>query len=73
MASRQVWGVAALAGIGFTVSLFIAELAFADPVLVDRAKVGIFAGSGASAVLGVTLLLLATRRPTPTSGSRAGA
>ena len=72
MASRQVWGVAALAGIGFTVSLFIAELAFADPVLVDRAKVGIFAGSGASAALGVTLLLLATRRPTPTSGSRAG-
>lgn len=44
------------------VSLFIAELAFADPMLVDRAKVGIFAGSGASAAVGVTLLLLATRR-----------
>ncbi len=58
----QVWGIAGLAGIGFTVSLFIAELAFADPELVDRAKVGIFAGSAASAALGVALLLWTARR-----------
>ena len=58
----QVWGIAALAGIGFTVSLFIAELAYEDPALVDRAKVGIFAGSAASAALGVALLLWAARR-----------
>lgn len=58
----QVWGVAALAGIGFTVSLFVTELAYTDPALVDRAKVGIFAGSAIGAALGVTLLLRAARR-----------
>ena len=42
---RQVWGLALLAGIGFTVALFIASLAFDDPTLTDRAKTGIFAGS----------------------------
>ncbi|MGH3981820.1 MAG: Na+/H+ antiporter NhaA [Pseudonocardiaceae bacterium] len=58
----QVWGVAALAGIGFTVSLFVTELAYTNPALVDRAKVGIFAGSAIGAALGVTLLLRAARR-----------
>lgn len=59
----QVWGIAALAGIGFTVSLFITELAYTDPALIDRAKVGIFAGSAVGAAFGVTLLLWAARRP----------
>ena len=63
MSTGQVWGIAALAGIGFTVSLFIAELAYEDPALVDRAKVGIFTGSAASAALGVALLLWTVRRP----------
>ena len=57
MARGQVVGVAALGGIGFTVSLFIADLAFADPALTDSAKVGIFAGSIVSGLLGATLLL----------------
>jgi Na+:H+ antiporter, NhaA family len=56
-----VAGLAALAGIGFTVSLFIAQLAFDDPALVDQAKVGIFVGSLAAAGLG-TALLVALRR-----------
>ena len=56
----QVWGVASLGGIGFTVSLFITDLAFTDLSLVDGAKVGIFIGSIASAILG-TILLLKTR------------
>jgi NhaA family Na+:H+ antiporter len=56
--SSQVWGVAAVGGIGFTVSLFIAQLAFDDPATVDHAKVGIFAGSIVSGLLG-TLLILA--------------
>ena len=51
-----VWGAAALGGIGFTVSLFIAGLAFDDPRLQDQAKVGIFAGSIVSGALGATLL-----------------
>ncbi len=49
-------GLAALAGIGFTVSLFIADLAFTDEALVNQAKVGILAGSIASGVLGAALL-----------------
>jgi NhaA family Na+:H+ antiporter len=52
----HVVGIAALAGIGFTVSLFIAQLAFDDPALVDEAKVGIFAGSIVSGMLGAVLL-----------------
>ena len=58
----HVVGVGALAGIGFTVSLFITELAYADPALVDAAKIGVFVGSAVAAVLGVLLLLRAGRR-----------
>jgi NhaA family Na+:H+ antiporter len=56
----QTWGVAALGGIGFTVSLFIAGLAYDDPALQDQAKVGIFAGSIISGLLGAAALM---RRP----------
>ncbi|HXD03598.1 MAG TPA: Na+/H+ antiporter NhaA [Novosphingobium sp.] len=53
----QLWGLAALCGIGFTMSLFIATLAFpAAPELVDAAKLGILGGSALSAVLGYALL-----------------
>ncbi|MCF4122438.1 Na+/H+ antiporter NhaA [Antribacter sp. KLBMP9083] len=57
-------GGAMLAGIGFTISLFIAELAFDDAVLKEQAKVGILAGSAIAAVLGsVTLRLFGERWP----------
>ena len=56
---RQMTGVAAVAGIGFTVALFITALAFTDPVITDQAKVGIFAGSLIAGVVGVSLLLRA--------------
>lgn len=58
---RQLWGVSLLCGIGFTMSLFIAGLAFADPALLDSAKVGILAGSLISGVAGA-LALLGRRR-----------
>jgi NhaA family Na+:H+ antiporter len=67
----QVWPVAALGGIGFTVALFIADLAFTDPQLVTQAKVGIFAGSLAAAVLGCALLLLTSRNRASSSSSDA--
>ena len=53
----HVVGVAMLAGIGFTVALFIAGLAFpAHPELADRAKVGIFVGSAVAGILGYVVL-----------------
>jgi NhaA family Na+:H+ antiporter len=57
---RQIAGVAALAGIGFTVSLFVADLSFGGARLND-AKVGILVASIASAVLGLTLLVWSGR------------
>ncbi len=52
----QLVGIASLAGIGFTVSLFIAGLAFEDPALVAAAKTGILAASATAAVLGAVVV-----------------
>jgi NhaA family Na+:H+ antiporter len=48
----QLVGGATLAGIGFTVALFIADLAFADPALREQAVVGVLSGSLLAALLG---------------------
>jgi NhaA family Na+:H+ antiporter len=63
LGTRHVVGLAALAGIGFTVSLFITELAYPAGGLGGLAKTGILAGSLLSGLLGTTLLLSARRRP----------
>ena len=52
----QLYGVALLCGIGFTMSLFIGALAFTDPAAVDATKIGVLTGSLASAVAGFLLL-----------------
>lgn len=52
----HVIGLAAVAGIGFTVSLFVAGLAFEDPTLTDLSKVGIFSGSLVAGVIGSIVL-----------------
>jgi NhaA family Na+:H+ antiporter len=60
----QIWGTSVLCGIGFTMSLFIGALAFPQyPALVEEAKLGVLAGSLASALLGYAVLRLA--RPSP--------
>jgi len=53
---RQILGASCLAGIGFTMSLFIAGLAFTEDELLSAAKVGIFAASLISGVLGWSVL-----------------
>ncbi len=56
----QIYGMAALCGIGFTMSLFIGMLAFADSAeLVEEAKIGILAGSIVSGVIGYLVLRFA--------------
>ncbi|MDP9412488.1 MAG: Na+/H+ antiporter NhaA, partial [Actinomycetota bacterium] len=64
----QVWGVAALGGIGFTVSLFIADLAYDDPVLTETAKIGIFAGSLVAGLLGAAILRTTRRNGQGSTG-----
>jgi NhaA family Na+:H+ antiporter len=59
---RQMAGIASVAGIGFTVSLFVAGLAFDDVALEGAAKVGILAGSLVAAVGGTALLARTCRR-----------
>ena len=59
-----------LAGIGFTISLFISELAFTDDALIQQAKIGILAGSLIAAVLGsVTLRAFGNRFPMCSPGT----
>lgn len=53
---RQMRGVALLTGVGFTMSLFISNIAFGDPELITEAKYGIFLASFVSGVSGVYML-----------------
>lgn len=71
----QIFAVAAVAGIGFTVSLFVAGLAFDDPDLLDEAKVGVLGASLVAGALGAVLLSvrsLARERPGAPSRSLGG-
>ncbi|MFD1531825.1 Na+/H+ antiporter NhaA [Pseudonocardia aurantiaca] len=58
----QVIGGAGLAGIGFTVALFVTELALDDPVLINNAKIGIMTGSILAAVVGWLIFRVAGER-----------
>ncbi len=62
MGRGHVGGAASLAGIGFTVSLFVTDLAFDDQVLRDQAKIGVLVASVIAAVVGLAIL---ARRPQP--------
>jgi Na+:H+ antiporter, NhaA family len=55
---RHLLGVAWLGGIGFTMSLFISQLAFADPLVKEQAKLGILIASALSAGIGSLWLYL---------------
>jgi Na+:H+ antiporter, NhaA family len=69
---RHITGGAAMAGIGFTVSLFIAGLAFESGVFADQARMGILVGSIASAVAGGFVLGRGRRADILSDDARAG-
>jgi NhaA family Na+:H+ antiporter len=50
---KEIGGVGLMAGIGFTMSIFIAELALEDPYLIGVAKIGVLVGSALSAIFGI--------------------
>ena len=53
---QHIWGVGCLAGIGFTMSLFVSELAFESESLIANAKLGILVASIVSAITGYVVL-----------------
>ncbi|MDE2837396.1 MAG: Na+/H+ antiporter NhaA [Chloroflexota bacterium] len=59
---KHVLGTGFLAGIGFTVSIFVAGIAFDDPALADQAKIGIFGASLTAGVVGYLFLRLVGAR-----------
>lgn len=66
---RQLVGIAMLAGIGFTVSLLIADRSFTDGAL-DEAKIGILAGSLLAGLVGSGVLARRARNTLRAGGSR---
>lgn len=51
-----MYGISLLAGIGFTMSLFIGTLAFDDPAYAPAVRIGVLTGSAIAAVFGYMLL-----------------
>ncbi len=66
---RQLHGLSLLAAIGFTMSLFIGNLAFADQAMIDAVKIGVLGGSLVAAIAGY--LLLSRSLPKPEAGKEA--
>ena len=68
----QFYGVALLGGIGFTMSLFITNLAFTSDLLTTEAKIGILLGSAISGIIGYLVLFRAGKGMTGARSSTAG-
>jgi NhaA family Na+:H+ antiporter len=58
----HIYGLACLAGIGFTMSLFIGGLSFSDQEHMNAVRLGVLSGSAISAILGYVLLYVAAPR-----------
>ena len=59
----SLYAVSVLTGIGFTMSLFVGNLAFANSTIyLDGVKIGVLAGSLLSTLIGYFLLLLSTKK-----------
>ena len=55
----HIYGISCLAGVGFTMSLFIGGLSFSDPEMMNQVRMGVLSGSILSGILGYTALMLA--------------
>ena len=67
---KQILGVSFLAGIGFTMAIFIASLAFdSSPEYIDSAKIGILIGSFISAIIGFAILRFGSSNATDNLGN----
>ncbi|MGR3541209.1 MAG: Na+/H+ antiporter NhaA [Hasllibacter sp.] len=55
----HIFGIACLAGVGFTMSLFIGSLSFDSEVLMNQVRLGVLSGSAVAGVLGYAALMLA--------------
>lgn len=69
----KLYGVAQLAGIGFTMSLFIGTLAFSDPALQSAVRIGVLGGTMVSIVLGMSFLAWALKDRSAAAGPKAAA
>jgi NhaA family Na+:H+ antiporter len=67
---RQLAGVAVLGGIGFTVSLFITDLAFRGE-MIDDAKIGVLFASACAAMIGMIVVRVLPRGPVESTGEEA--
>ena len=61
---RHLLVLATVAGVGFTMALFVAQLAFIDPTLLGAAKLGVLVASGVAGILGLCAGWLGLPRPT---------
>jgi len=60
----HIYGLSCLAGIGFTMSLFIGGLSFSDAEMMNQVRLGVLSGSIISAILGYVVLMATTSKPT---------
>ncbi|MEM9550558.1 MAG: Na+/H+ antiporter NhaA [Pseudomonadota bacterium] len=60
----HIYGIACLAGVGFTMSLFIGGLSFSDPEMMNQVRMGVLSGSIVSGIVGYAALMLASARST---------
>ncbi len=67
-----LFGVAVLGGIGFTMALFIAGLAFGESTQLDAAKIGVLSGSLITGIMGSLLLAFRARRSTRAAAAPVG-
>ena len=58
----HIYGISCLAGVGFTMSLFIGGLSFADAEMMNQVRLGVLSGSIVSGILGYSALMLASRQ-----------